>query len=389
MAKLDLKEDIQRRYDLDWIRVIAMFCLLLFHCGMLFVAEWTWHIQNQERSNLFLEWMFFMSGWRMSLLFIVSGAGTYFALRSRSSSQYMLERGKRLIIPLVFGMLVIVPPQLYIERISLGQFDGTYLQFWPAIFTLTPYPEGNISWHHLWFIFYLFIFSIIALPIFKWINNGSTFLDSLAKKHDLFILFFFGLVYAFIYAIWTIPFPGPQNLINDWGRFFSYLTLFIFGYIWFIHKALGDRLFGLRHIALRLGLITLLFINVFRWTGLEPVWEYDMAQIAFMMVRGMSGFCWAIAFLGYARQFLSRGSRFLSYANEAVYPFYIIHQTIIIIIGYKVIQVDDDILSKYIFIVVSSFIVTITLYECFVRPWPKIRILFGMKSSALIHNRMK
>ncbi len=384
MTDSNFNTEAQRRYDLDWIRVLAVFCLLLFHCGMLFVAEWTWHIQNDQRSNLFLEWMYFMSGWRMSLLFIVSGAGTYFALRRRSSTQYLLERFKRLLIPLIFGMLVIVPPQIYIERISLGQFNGSFLEFWPKVFTLATYPEGNLSWHHLWFIFYLLLFSIIALPIFKWFKGkGARFLDSLSYKPPHFMFMIFGLFYAFVYAIWTIPFPGPQNLIDDWGRFFGYLTLFIFGYIWFIHKALSDQLYAMRHVALRLGLTTLVLINILRWTGLEPAWEYDLAQILFMMVRGFSGFCWAVALLGYARQFLSHGNLFLKYANEAVYPFYIIHQTVIVIIGYQVIQLEDDILSKYIFMVISSFIVTITIYECFVRPWPKIRVLFGMKDKPL------
>src|SRR5688572_16851021 len=88
------------------------------------------------------------------LLFFISGAGTYLALGKRTPRQFAGERFKRLFIPLVFGMLVIVPPQIYFERINL--FNG-YFDFYKTVFQFKPYPEGSLSWHHLWFILYLFL----------------------------------------------------------------------------------------------------------------------------------------------------------------------------------------------------------------------------------------
>lgn len=369
-----------RRHDLDWVRVLAMLCLMLFHCGMLFVAEWDWHIQNDQRSNLFLEWMIFMSGWRMSLLFIVAGAGTWFALRRRTGRAYLFERARRLLIPLAFGMLVIVPPQIYIERVAQGQTSDSYAQFMAALFTSGVYPEGNISWHHLWFIAYLFLFSVLALPLFRWLSTrGASQLDRLAQWRPATLLFGMGGFYALIYAVMTIVSPGPQNLIDDWGRFTSYLLLFIYGYVWFTHQGLAEQLYRQRHLALRLGLLTLLIINSMRWNDLEPGWGFNAPMIGFMALRGFSGFCWAVALLGYARQSLNRGSALLRYANEAVYPVYILHQTVIILIGYKVIALDDTILLKFIAVVLFSLLATLALYETLIRPWPIMRGLFGMK----------
>ncbi len=106
--------DGERRHDLNWLRVIAILLLLYFHTGMIFTAEWDWHIKNPETSHLVLEVNYFFSRWRMALLFLIAGIGTHYALRRRSAGEYAGERTKRLLVPVLFGMLVIVPPQIYV-----------------------------------------------------------------------------------------------------------------------------------------------------------------------------------------------------------------------------------------------------------------------------------
>src|SRR5688500_16034020 len=142
-----------RRHDLDWLRLIAIIILLFFHTGMLF-NPWEWHIKNQETSIGFTYWMAWLHYWRMPLLLFISGAGTYLALRKRTPSEYAGERFRKLIIPLTFGMFVIVPPQIYFEHV--GEYSD-YGSFYKTVFDFVPYPAGNFSWHHLWFIAYLFV----------------------------------------------------------------------------------------------------------------------------------------------------------------------------------------------------------------------------------------
>jgi hypothetical protein len=141
------------RYDfLDWLRVIAIFVLLFFHTGMLFVG-WGWHIENAETLTALRLPMDISHRLRMPLLFIIAGAGMWFALKSRNGGGVVRERSMRLLIPIVAGMLLIVPPQIYFERLFRGQWDGGYLQFFfERVLQFQPYPEGNFSWHHLWFI---------------------------------------------------------------------------------------------------------------------------------------------------------------------------------------------------------------------------------------------
>lgn len=159
------------RYDLDWLRVIAFGLLIFYHVGMFFVP-WDWHIKNNTTLQSITLPMWFLNQWRLPLLFVISGMGAYFSLQRRTGKKFILERTIRLLIPFVFGMLFIIPPQVYIERLANNQFDGNYFQFWPNKAFVGTYPEGNISWHHLWFILYLFLFSLALTPLFLKIKYG-------------------------------------------------------------------------------------------------------------------------------------------------------------------------------------------------------------------------
>src|SRR5688572_7613958 len=159
-----------RRHDLDWLRFIAIIILLFFHTGMLF-NPWEWHVKNNELSGSFRYWMLWLHEWRMPLLLFISGAGTYIALGKRTPGQYAGERLKRLLIPLAFGMFVIVPPQIYYEHIK--EYSG-YTDFYKTVFNFVPYPEGSFSWHHLWFVAYLLIYSLIAIPFLKFLRSPKS-----------------------------------------------------------------------------------------------------------------------------------------------------------------------------------------------------------------------
>ena len=135
-----------RRYDLDWLRIIAILIVLIFHVGMFF-NDWDWHIKNNNTSDAFGYVMIWLHYWRLPLLLFISGAGTIYASAKRNEKQFALERAKRLLIPLVFSMFVIVPPQIYFERIS---DYSSYFQFYPTVFECVPYPDGaSLSWHHM------------------------------------------------------------------------------------------------------------------------------------------------------------------------------------------------------------------------------------------------
>lgn len=372
----------KRRYDLDWLRIIAILLLHFFHTGMIFVAEWGWHIKNSDTSYIFLEWMFFLSRWRMALLFFISGVGTSYALGFRSAGGYVKERASRLLIPLIFGMFVVVPPQIYFERLFQGHTFSSILDFYPSVFKFVPYPEGSFSWHHLWFIAYLFIYSLIALPLFLYLRsaNGKTLIEKLTRLTRRLGMFIFGIPLAIVYACLLVAFPpGNQNLITDWAMFSFYFLLFIFGYVVHAHPDFWEQIENKRKLSLQLGFISIIIIDFMRWNDLEPAWSYTVANMVYLSVWAFNSWFWVLALLGYGKRYLNRKNKLLAYANEAIYPFYILHQTLIVIIGYYVSQVKEEVLLKFLFIVFVTFILSVGIYEFFVKPYRIARLLFGMK----------
>ena len=140
-----------RRYDIDWIRVIVFDILIFWHVGLYFVkwgtpVDWDLSLKNNVQVS-WLSWpMLFVRQWRLPVLFVISGIGTQFALSSRTAKEYLRERFIRLLFPLFAGILLIVPPMVYLERITEGTFDSSFWSFYPQFFDGI-YPEGNFSWH--------------------------------------------------------------------------------------------------------------------------------------------------------------------------------------------------------------------------------------------------
>lgn len=373
-----------RRHDLDFLRVIAILLLMFFHTGMIFVANWGWHIKDGTTSYLFQEWMFFLNRWRMVLLFFISGAGTWYALGMRTGKSYVSERIRRLLLPLVFGMLVIVPPQIYMEHLWRGADYAHYFAFYPSVFEGIPYPEGSVSWHHLWFVAYLFLYSLIALPFFLFLRSasGKRLTSKLAEKSGAISLYLPVIVIATGYM--TLAFiqpPGERNLVDDGARFFYYFCFFVLGYLAQTHPRFWELIESRRRQSLKLAFLCLIIVNYIRWNGLEPAWGTGWQNLSYTFVGGLHAYAWVMAILGYGKKYLNRPSKTLTYANEGIYPFYILHQTVIVIIGYYVIQdfILDSIWAKFWFINLATFVICIGLYELFIRPNKFIRPFFGLK----------
>jgi peptidoglycan/LPS O-acetylase OafA/YrhL len=378
-----------RQAYLDWLRILAIIGVLVFHSAMAFVAEWEWHIKNKETSNLLMEFNFWLSRFRMPLLFFISGTVCYFMLRKKSGWSFVGLRFKRLFIPLVVGMLVIVPPQVYMERLTQG-FTGNYFtDFYPTLFTTGAYPKGNLSWHHLWFIAYLFVYDVTFTPMFVWIlsEKGKRFLQKLnwmAKGKWIYLLMIPSVI---LYTSLTLSFPRTDDLIHDYMYLFYWLFFLLAGFICIAHPHFTDSLERNRRTSLTLAFLTIVAINYLRWNDLEPFdnivnWRSDWRSYAFLSLFAFTAWFWVFTAIGYGKRYLNKPHRALDYLNQAVYPFYILHQTVIIILVYYVVQVQETIISKYLFTVILSFLISMLLLHLFIRPFKVMRFLFGMKPKA-------
>lgn len=373
-----------RQSYLDWLRMFAIIGVLLFHSAMPFAGEEEWHIKNNETSNLFTEFNFWLSRFRMPLLFFISGAVSYFILSKKTSGQFLKMRFHRLIVPLVFGMLVIVPPQVYIERVIQG-FSGNYFDFYPSIFEGKPYPQGNTSWHHLWFILYLFIYNLVAAPLFAWMISakGKLWMNHfqwISRGKWIYLLILPGVI---MYTSLSLQFPQTNDLIHDWASLPYWFFFVLVGFICVAHQPFVDSLVRNRRFSLLMAFIILIIINYFRWNDKEPwdtitEWQNNWRTYAFLALFPMTAWFWVLAIIGYGKKYINNTHPILHYVNEAVYPIYILHQTIIVILAYYVVQVSDSILSKYLFIVFVTFALSMMIYHLIIRPSNILRYLFGM-----------
>ncbi len=258
--------------------------------------------------------------------------------------------------------------------------DGWYYTF----LTFKWYPEGNFHWLHLWFIPYLFCYNLFSIPF----NN---FLDRVPVKKFIEKSFNSGYIILFIVTIAVIPytflsvhFPTTYDLINDIARH-SYFIFFVFtGLLLYKFPVLLQQIEQKRRLYLRIAFTLILFINVIRWNGWEPfgLWEDWIRKpqtYLFIALVNVNAWAWVLSSLGYGRKYLNKKSNWLSYCNQAVYPFYILHQTIIVVIGYYVVQTPDNTAFKYAFIMLICFAICVLIYHLFIRPNNFMRFIFGMK----------
>lgn len=371
-----------RQTYLDWLRIIAIVGVLFFHAAMPYVAFNGWHIKNNMTSHALLEVNDFLHRFRMPLLFFISGTVSYFMLQRRSGGGFLGLRFRRLFIPLVVGMLVIVPPQVYMERLTQG-FKGNFRDFYPTTFTTGVYPQGNLSWHHLWFICYLLVYDIICAPLFVWLmsGRGKHFLqqmNGLARGGRVYLLI---IPSVLIYAFFAGEFPFTGNLVQDYLYFPYYLLFLVVGFLCIANPLLMDSLERNRRASFGIAFVSLLLINYIRWNDKEP-WDqpvvHPWAIYTLLAIYAICAWMWVFTAVGYGKKYLNRKSPVLSYVNDAVYPFYILHQTVIVILTYYLYTLPEDISLKYGFTVLVTFFVSMGIYHLFIRPYPVMRLLFGM-----------
>jgi len=360
----------ERRYDIDWIRVIVFDTLIFYHVGMFFV-EWDWHIKNNE----VVEWvkypMLFINQWRIPILFVVSGMGTRFALSHRNAKEYNKERISRLLIPLVFGMLIIVPPQVYIERLTQGNLFSSYFHFYPHYFDGI-YPKGNFSWHHLWFLPYLLLMSIIATPIFIYFRKeNNKFILRIRNLIDKIpLVLYFGVIpLIVIQLLLADKFPVTHALIDDWFAIPYYFSLFILGYLLICcETSFWRSVLRIRLWTLSIGIIAyLLLISL---PENSPLYE---------IIKVTNMWSWILTIFGFSSKYLNQESELIKYRNKAVYPFYILHQTITIICGYFLLNLSIHYSVKMLIMVIVTFGGSWLLYEFLILRVNFIQPFFGVK----------
>jgi glucans biosynthesis protein C len=357
-----MNRSLERRYDLDALRVLAVLLLIPFHSARVFDVFDPFYVKSPRTSDG-LSWavVAFLNPWHMPLLFVLAGAATWLALGHRGPKGYVRERTRRLLVPFLFGMLLIVPPQGFLagrfrgSHVSVASFLGDY---WTVEGDLSGY-TGSFTPAHLWFIGYLFVLSLVALPLLvRW--HGR-------QLRTRWLLFAMPLV---LLAANELPGPndGPQN---PWYS----LALFVAGFL-LLADARAERAVH-RHwrplLAAAAGTMTAVLLV--QRSGIDD----RLFTAGFALLEQVNTWVWVLALLGAGRALLSTPVRGLRYASEASFPGYMLHQTVLVAVAYVVVGWDLPVWQEFAVLCLATFALTLLLYEAVVRRTGATRILFGMK----------
>ena len=343
---------------------------------MIFRPE-QWHVNSNESFEFLDPIMWWLHLWRMPLLFLISGVGTYYAIGHRTSWQYVKERFKRLYIPFTVGFFTLVPLMVYVER---SDNYSSFLTFIPHMFDGGPYPVGNISWHHLWFILYLFIISLLIAPFLRYTKSGhfnmvrSKLIVITTKRMSLNWLLPVLIISQLILRQY---FPRSTHaLYNDWAYFTYYLLFFLSGFILLTSPKVINALTNDRRLYLSQTIIfTILLFSLPLIFG-EPSVVQDYARGIIEMSIALS--CGLTA-IGYCKAYFNRDNRYRKQLNEAIYPFYLLHQPALIFVGYFVLKWDVSYGAQALLVTLLSLAFIIIFY-IIIRQINMLRLVFGMKN---------
>ncbi|MEW5814262.1 MAG: acyltransferase family protein [Spirochaetota bacterium] len=370
----------RHRHDLDWLRVLVILVVFIFHAGRFFDMG-DWHVKNPTRYLGVQIWTTFLVNWMMPLIFVISGASTFYALSTRNTGKFIKDRVLRLVVPLIVGMFSHIAVQVYLERVTHGQFSGSFLEWLPEYFNGFYVLGGNFAWMglHLWYLEVLFLFSLILLPLFRCFlsDAGKRLLNTIGNG-----LAAPGVIYILALPIMLLlAVLDPRSLLGNRGfggwSSLIYLLFCVYGFIIIAHDGVQQRIQQGRRVSFTIGAaMVAILILVWAPQGDAPFGTPRFALIALLF--GLSSWCWILAILGFCMKHLTLSTPWLPAANEAVLPFYVMHQSVLIAVGYFIVQTPLPDPIKFVVIAASSFAIIIGLYQI-VRQFNVLRFLFGMK----------
>jgi hypothetical protein len=337
------KEDLGlRRYDLDWVRIGAFMLLILYHVGMYYVT-WDWHVKSPLASPDIQPLMMLTSPWRLSLLFLVSGVATGFLLARQGAGHFMGQRSTRLLIPLIFGMLVIVPPQSYLEVVEKLRYAGSFAEFYRLYITgFHGFCRGSDclivpTWNHLWFVAYLWVYTLVLYVAVRLMPPLIPWLRRLAQLRlaGLGILIWPTIYLCAIRLELAPRFPENHAIVGDWYNHALYFGIFVLGFALAGARDAWATLERARWITLGFAVIGWGLISAYLGAYGDVAAIPPMAlRLSMRCVYGSEQWLAIAAIVGFAHRHLSHDNAARRYLTNAIFPVYILHQTIIVVVAH-------------------------------------------------------
>ncbi len=379
-----------RRHDIDALRALAFALVILYHVGMFYVQGWPWHLKSLHATE-WLQWPMRIVGmWRMDLVFLISGVALGF-LRHRSNPlQLFSQRSLRLLVPLAFGMALLVPFQPYAQGVANGLVEPGFAKFLARYYTGGPWQRGafdgwqyGITWNHLWYLAYLWAYTVLLIVLTTALESraGKRIRTACVGLRGWALLLLPALPLAVYTFVLQPRFPATHDLVSDWYLHAVYFTVFLYGYWMGADTGLWAELSRLRHRALCVALTML--AGYFVLMHAVPGEQFGVRWAVTRLIRDLYLWSSVVAILGYAHAHLNRQMAWLPWARESVYPWYLLHQTLIIGIAHALFPFRAGPVLEPLLVLGGTLLGCWLITDGLVRRVGWLRPLFGLKIGEL------
>jgi glucans biosynthesis protein C len=377
---------MERRHDIDALRAIAFAILILYHIGMLYVHDWGWHLKSSYQSEWLQIPMFTVNRWRMDLIFLISGISTAFIMSRLSVRQFAKARCVQLLLPFLFGVLVIVPVQPYCQGVAKGLVEPGFWSFLARYYTGYAWPakafdgwEYGFTWNHLWYLAYLIVYTVLLVALQKPLQSrlGVALQTKFVGLRGTALLTLPALPLLLYTATLQPHFPHKNNLIEDWYAHAMYFTMFIYG--WWLGRN-PDIWNALAAVRVRALALTVIFYAIYMTN--RALASDDSPWLVFFAAWALRNlYIWAAlcAILGWAHALLNRPFAWLPWAREAVYPWYILHQSLIVLIAYWVVPLKIGAFLEVSVVTIGTLFGCWFLTRALIRRQSMLRVFFGLR----------
>ena len=375
-----------RRHDIDFLRVFAFSLLILYHVAMFYVYDWGWHVKSAYQAEWLQLPMIFVNQWRMSLLFVISGLAISFIWGRYSPGRLALRRIWRLLLPLIFGMAFVVAPQPYYEALTKGIIEPGFIDFMSRYLTFQDFPGDawggeeiiTWTWNHLWYLPYVLFYTLVLIPVAVFLDGPGKGIRSAFQNLRGPWIVLVPIVPLMLYGNFIFPhFPDMTHaLMDDWYSHAMYGTFFLLGYLVGRDEGFWAELARMRKALLVLGVlsfVTLLAVREF--VAGDPGFLLEQAR-AFTIY--LNRWTWILVVLAWGHHLVRGPSRALTYATSAIFPWYILHQTITVVAGYELSRFALGPVVEPLLVLGVTIGGCLFLYEYVIRRVPLLRPLFGL-----------
>jgi glucan biosynthesis protein C len=363
-----------RRADLDWLRIVALGLLILYHVALVY-TPWDWHLNSQHRFVWMEEVILLTSPWRLTLLFLVSGAALRLMSRKYQAGEVLRQRFARLAPPFLFGTLFLITPQSWAETTAKDGYTGGFAHWWLSEFSWSGIADG-IPINHLWFVLYIAAYSLVAVALLTrpdWIARGEAWLERTLTGWKLLVL---PILYLAIVRQLLFPWFGLTNQIqHDWYNHASSLGVFLFGFLIVGRAGVWEQLERLRWIALAAAVVAVACLMALHAHPGGNLLFGSVKNTTFAITQ-WSTVCMA---LGFASRWL-RGADgpVRRYLNDAIFPCYLAHQTILVLAVFVLAPKGMPAWLEAPLLIAITFGVSLAIYEA-VRRIDLLRPIWGLK----------